>query len=77
MTFRWQPQDLFEAAADTEFVLVVLNTKILDEDRLIRLWNKAKFRVTVDGGTNRWHQIVQKYPERITKETWPDLITGN
>lgn len=72
--YFWEPQQLFDA--ETEFVLIVLNTKILDELRLIQLWNKAKFRVTVDGGTNRWHQIVLKHSSQI-EEKFPDLITGD
>jgi len=32
--------------------------------------------VTVDGGTNRWHKIVQKY-HNLIKEPWPNLITGD
>ena len=64
--YFWEPQQLFDA--ETEFVLIVLNTKILDELRLIQLWNKAKFRVTVDGGTNRWHQIVLKHSSQIEEK---------
>ena len=54
--YSWHPKELFDANSD--YTLVVLNTKIIDQARLVRLWNKAKFRVTVDGGTNRWHEIV-------------------
>ena len=42
----------------------------------MHLWNKAKYRVTVDGGTNRWYQTVLKYRGQIAKPN-PDLITGD
>ena len=58
------------------YVLIVLNTKVLDQKKLIKLWNQAQFRVTVDGGTNQWHEIVSKFPEEIISHR-PDLITGD
>jgi thiamine pyrophosphokinase len=60
--------------------LLVLNTKVIDECRLIKLWNNALVRVAVDGGTNRWHEIVTKHnsdEDEIIKEPIPDLITGD
>ena len=56
--------------------MVILNTKILNESRLVHLWNQAKYRVTVDGGTNRWYQIVLKNKDQIVRPN-PDLITGD
>ena len=58
LEFSWNAQDIFEGK--TKFALLVLNTEIIDENRLITLWNKACFRITVDGGTNRWHRIITK-----------------
>ena len=72
--FEWYSSDLYEGKGD--FILIVLNTKVLNEARLIRLWNKAKFRVTVDGGTNRWHQIISRNRGEILNPN-PDLITGD
>ena len=73
--FSWHPKELFDGQND-DYVFVILNTKILDELKVIKLWNNAKFKVTVDGGTNRWHKIVQKY-QNLIKEPWPNLITGD
>ena len=69
------PKEIFDGQ-DSDYVFVILNTKILDKHKVINLWNNAQFRVTVDGGTNRWYEIVQKYPELI-EETRPNLITGD
>ena len=55
---------------------MVLNTKIIDENQLIKLWNRANFKVTVDGGTNRWFEIVKKNPN-IEDKSVPDLISGD
>ena len=55
---------------------MVLNTKIIDENQLIKLWNRANFKVTVDGGTNRWFEIVKKNPN-IEDKSVPDMISGD
>ena len=73
--FSWEPKELFEGQND-DYVFLILNTKILDELKVIKLWNNAKFKVTVDGGTNRWHKIAQKY-ENLIQEPRPNLITGD
>ena len=73
--YSWTPKELFDGH-DSDYVFVILNSKILDKHKVINLWNNAKFRVTVDGGTNRWYEIVEKYPDLI-KETRPNLITGD
>ena len=43
---------------------------------LVSLWNKAQYRVTVDGGTSVWSAIVNNTTEQVSVET-PDLITGD
>ncbi len=53
--------------------LLVLNSKIVDESRLVKLWSKASYKVTVDGGTNRWHDLKNK----DAGNSVPDLITGD
>ena len=75
MSSTWCPQEIFEGEIEN-FVLVILNTKILSENKVIDLWNKAKFKVTVDGGTNRWYKIASENSEKIRNPN-PDLITGD
>ena len=73
--YSWKPKELFEGQTE-DYIFLILNTKILDELKVVHLWNNAKIRVTVDGGTNRWHMIAQKYSNLI-KEPLPNFITGD
>lgn len=73
--YFWNPHETYEGNKP-EYVLVILNTKIIDESRLVDVWNKARFKVTVDGGSNQWFQIVAKHSSRIPSP-YPDLITGD
>ena len=45
------------------------------------MWNNATYKITVDGGTNRWYKIANNFEKNceITKTTQiiPDLITGD
>ena len=43
---------------------------------LVNLWNKAQYKVTVDGGTSIWSNIVNNTTKPITSES-PDMITGD
>jgi len=43
---------------------------------LVSLWNKAKYRVTVDGGTTIWSNIVNNTTDHVVMEN-PDMITGD
>jgi len=54
----------------------VLNQPVVNPSVLIKLWNKAQYRVTVDGGTSIWSAIVNNTEEKISVEN-PDLITGD
>ncbi|XP_026811789.1 thiamin pyrophosphokinase 1-like isoform X1 [Rhopalosiphum maidis] len=56
--------------------VVVLNTSIENPPKLVRhLWNNSWLRVTVDGGTNKWHSFVKQNSFDDLK--FPDLITGD
>ena len=57
---------------------MILNTQILNEKHLLNLWNNASYKITVDGGTNRWYKIANNY-ENIPETTQiiPDLISGD
>lgn len=71
---EWRPVEAFNALG--KYALVILNTAVVDESRLVSLWNGASYRVTVDGGTNRWHGIVGRNKGQIQRPV-PDLITGD
>ena len=57
-----------------------MNTQILNEEHLVNLWNNATYKITVDGGTNRWYKIANDIEKncQITKaQIIPDLISGD
>ena len=64
-----------------KYALLVLNTQILNEKHLVNLWNNATYKITVDGGTNRWYKIANNIEKncQITKTSQiiPDLISGD
>ena len=52
------------------FALLVLNTEIGDTAKARELWEKAHFRLLVDGGANR-------VADSLGPDLLPDLITGD
>jgi len=70
----WTPYSFLDQSS--KFVLVLLNQPVLDQDLLVRLWNRSSYRVTVDGGTSVWHRLINNTNLRIDNEI-PDLITGD
>ncbi|XP_050539397.1 thiamin pyrophosphokinase 1 [Daktulosphaira vitifoliae] len=71
--YTWQTN--LESICLDNAAVVVLNTKITNPPSIVQhLWNKCKLRVTVDGGTNRWHQFAI---DNHLEYKIPDLITGD
>ena len=56
--------------------MVILNTNFTNQDRLIRLWNRANFRILVDGGANNWFKLAEDRKQDIT-DPIPNLVTGD
>ena len=58
-----------------------MNTQILNEEHLVNLWNNATYKITVDGGTNRWYKIANNFEKNCkipeTTQIIPDLISGD
>lgn len=75
----WSPADLIEARdCDDELAVVLLNRPILLHKQYFRtIWNTAKVRVTVDGGTNRWVDFVKEHIGPDDQLKAPDLVTGD
>ena len=74
MVSQWSPQSLIGGKGG--FVLCLLNQPVISPHSLLSLWKSAVYRVTVDGGTNVWAEIVSKHSQHIEVEA-PDLITGD
>jgi len=74
MVSQWSPHTLISGGG--RYVLCLLNQPVISPERLLSLWASSLYRVTVDGGTNVWAEIVRKFPPEIKTEA-PDLITGD
>ena len=74
-SFTWFPRRIW-SNTDVKYALVILNSDISNQDRLIKLWNRASFRVLVDGGANHWYRLSQVKRAGIINPE-PNLITGD
>ena len=73
MVTLWSPNSIIKSG---QYVLCVLNQPVMSPSKLISLWNRAQYRVTVDGGTSVWTHIVNNTNETVDTEV-PDLVTGD
>ena len=69
----WTPFDFLRSG---NYALCILNQPVVNTSLLVSLWNKAQYRVTVDGGTSIWSNIVNNTTDQIKVEN-PDMITGD
>ena len=74
MVCHWSPHTIIGGGG--VFALCVLNQPVLSPGRLVSLWASSVYRVTVDGGTSVWAEIVSKCPQDLHTEP-PDLVTGD
>lgn len=47
-----------------------------DMTLVLDLWNRSQYKVTVDGGTSVWHNIINNIDKKVSRPV-PDLITGD
>lgn len=74
-SFHWHPKKIW-SRTHSKYAVVVLHTDIHDPDRLIDLWNRANFRILVDGAANTWFQLIKDRNEDIV-DPIPNLVTGD
>ncbi|XP_041970338.1 thiamin pyrophosphokinase 1 [Aricia agestis] len=78
---KWNISNIYQGHIDTskKYAIVVLNRSILlKPDFMIKLWNNAFVRITVDGGTVRWDKYLNSLPLEVQKSVKkPDLVTGD
>ncbi|XP_053671788.1 thiamin pyrophosphokinase 1 [Anopheles nili] len=76
---KWTPASLIDGRElDDGLGIVLLNRPILLEKQYFTsLWNGAKVRVAVDGGTNRWVDFVKGNINGENQLKPPDLVTGD
>ncbi|XP_055547987.1 thiamin pyrophosphokinase 1-like [Wyeomyia smithii] len=75
----WCSGDLIDATlGDNGLAVILLNRPILlHKDYFRSIWNNAKVRITVDGGTNRWVDFVRQNFHADEELKPPDLVTGD
>jgi len=76
MSISWSPLSILSSSNTSPFALLVLNRQVERPALLFNLWNAARLKVTVDGGTTVWKNLLLKYDSKVSKEV-PDLITGD
>ncbi|XP_062610904.1 thiamin pyrophosphokinase 1-like, partial [Saccostrea cucullata] len=70
----WNPLDCFQDKSETRIALLLLNQpNPYNKSFLTALWNKALFRVAVDGGCNHLYNTFRDNAHAFL----PDLITGD
>jgi len=75
MSISWSPLRIL-SSSNSPFALLVLNREVEKPALLFNLWNAARLKVTVDGGTTVWQNLLDKYGPKVSKQV-PDLITGD
>ena len=66
MSISWSPlRALSSSAYNTPFALLVLNREVESPALLFNLWNAARLKVTVDGGTTVWQNLLDKYGSKV------------
>ncbi|XP_055382515.1 thiamin pyrophosphokinase 1 [Condylostylus longicornis] len=74
---RWLPINILESKNLFNYAIIILNTELKVPPEITRsLWNNAKVRITVDGGTNRWLYFLKNFCQDIEMKP-PDFITGD
>ena len=68
MSTIWDP--LADLSSETSFALLLLNNKVEKPGILIKMWNDATLRVTVDGGTTVWQNLLDNLGSEVTLFCW-------
>lgn len=75
----WSPTELLDAQNFSDGLAVILLNRpiLLPKEYFRSIWNNAKVRITVDGGTNRWVDFVKGHIGNGEQLKPPDLVTGD
>ncbi|KAK0167910.1 hypothetical protein PV327_001764 [Microctonus hyperodae] len=78
----WDPMEIFFGSSNHEYAVVILNQPILlAKSLMLPMWKKAKIKICVDGGTNRWMEYLDKIADEVyhgnCSEYTPTFITGD
>lgn len=72
--FTWYPTRIW-SSNHTNYCLIILNNEIINQERVVDLWNRASFRVLVDGAANSWFDLFRE--RKDISNPIPDLVTGD
>ncbi|KAK0172890.1 hypothetical protein PV328_006156 [Microctonus aethiopoides] len=78
----WDPMEIFFGSSNHKYAVVVLNQPILLAKSLVLpIWRRAKVKICVDGGTNRWMEYLDKIRDEVYRgncsEYTPTFVTGD
>lgn len=78
----WDPLNVFHVTSDYKYAVIILNSPIrLKKNLMFQLWENAQVTITVDGGTHRWLNYLDKEGIDIFSGNYnkyvPNLITGD
>ena len=65
MSISWSPLRVLSSSSNAPFALLVLNREVERPALLFNLWNAARLKVTVDGGTTVWQNLLDKYGSKV------------
>ena len=65
MSISWSPLSILSSSNTSPFALLVLNRQVERPALLFNLWNAARLKVTVDGGTTVWKNLLLKYDSKV------------
>ena len=65
MSISWSPLRILSSSSNNPFALLVLNREVEKPTLLFKLWNAARLKVTVDGGTTVWQNLLDKYGPKV------------
>ncbi|XP_049821494.1 thiamin pyrophosphokinase 1 isoform X2 [Aethina tumida] len=80
-SYEWNPCEyLLSRNPEVNYAIIILNTPInfgFNTHFIVKMWNQAKIRVTVDGGTKRWLNWLSLNKYELKDILYPDMITGD
>ncbi|XP_076375449.1 thiamine pyrophosphokinase 1 isoform X2 [Megalopta genalis] len=79
---NWDPLQIFQSCSQYKYAIVILNRPLRwNSDILLRIWENAQIKITVDGGTHRWLQYLEAQDIDLLdgkhSQYLPNLITGD
>lgn len=80
--YSWNPSKfLTQKNVNKQYAILILNRPIIDfccgPEFLVNLWQNAKVKMTIDGGTDRWLSWLKCHNISLKKIDPPNMVTGD